>query len=173
MSEQCQSCGAFDGLQLCPSCGTAPICGRCRGGHELGCKEAQEKKKRGQGKTVNEVLRSDKIIPPMAGRQSQTPEPERPSTLNPGVNITPFIQAHSPERTKALSQLQTKMEEKLNDATWVTENLPKILGLPVEAEPDVDEINMKIAEAVAEDDGMPPIFSTNENEDRPSDLVEP
>jgi hypothetical protein len=171
MSDQCQSCGSYQNLKICALCAASLICDRCRGHHEFGCKEAQEKKARGQGKTVREIGRSDVVIPPMAGRQIQSPEATRPGNMNPGIGETRqlSVSARLPEPIKVASQIQdpvdeTAQNEAFNAAMDVARQLQidiaaSMIGaevvLPAGPEPDVDEINMQIAEAVAADDGMP------------------
>jgi len=54
MSEVCNSCGNFEGLEPCQYC-SCPLCKRCKFHHESTCAQIKKKKSLGLGPTVRQT----------------------------------------------------------------------------------------------------------------------
>ena len=101
MSAQCNNCGSFEYVRLCPHCTQAAICTRCEGNHAPFCEELQKRKKRGQGPTVGNVPmpahRAGHETPP-------TTEPDRLYSM-PGVLGAPYLPENAITMEQAFEHL--------------------------------------------------------------------
>lgn len=97
MNTQCGTCGSFGavgGIVACQHCG-APLCAKCKSGHESVCRELSKQRSMGLGRTVV----------PLGVRQSRpepaTPEnpPVYPAVVNTSIQpADPFVAAGVEEK---------------------------------------------------------------------------